>query len=128
MQSLSTLANIDFATPERNVTFRKVFGKQKEFSLNNEWEFCLHGAECRFTNTNSGEELEVIIIYGEECGALDTNFFYKFCKSSSKFKEVAEFYNGDLEKISQDFSILYNQGNLKKLDETKSELGRNLTT
>ncbi|MEO8770023.1 MAG: hypothetical protein ABI402_08055 [Ferruginibacter sp.] len=128
VQSLSTLANIDFASAERNVIFRQVFKKQKEQVLNNDWNFCLHGAECRFTNSHSGEEIEVIIINGEECGALDPYFFYTFCKTSPKFKEVAEFYNENLKKIQTDLSSLYKQGYLKKVDATKIELTRNLTT
>ena len=128
VKALCALGSIDFSNPDRNWLLRKAFGKQIEHALDNDWTFCLHGAECRFVNKYSDQEIEVIMIYGQDCGVLDPYFFYKFCENSNDYKPLAEFYKGDYETILQDFLALYRQGHLLNVGKTESDLIRSLTT
>jgi hypothetical protein len=127
VHELCSKAGITLNDKDLNFILREKFGKQKEHDLNSEWTFCLHGAECRFTNNSSNLNVEVIMIYGDQCGALDTYFFYLFCKGTPKYSILSNRYKNQLDVVLQDFEQLFREGHLFKLDDKKDVLERNLT-
>lgn len=128
VKQLCAFGKIDFVDPNRNILLRNTFGKQIDHTLDSYWTFCLHGSECRFTNIHSDQEIEVIMVYGQDCGVLDPYFFYKFCQRSTRYNQLAEIYQGESKKILEDFITLYEQGHLRKVDNSESDLSRSLTT
>ena len=124
---LCSKAAVESANPDRNYVLRKKYGKQREHILDDEWHFCLHGAECRFTNKKTNRVIEVIMTNGEEYGTLDAYFFYLFCKGSSQYQELAEYYGGSTDKIVADFKVLLSKRELRKVSARDSEINRNVT-
>jgi hypothetical protein len=127
MGRLCRLAKVDVSDPDRNIIFRQNYGKQQEQSLDDQWSFCLHGAECRFTDQESGRELEVIIVNGDQFGALDFFFFSKYLKQEFGTNVFLRPFVDDKTEIEHLLKRLYEEGQLTKLDPNMPDLNRNLS-
>ncbi|MEM6316138.1 MAG: hypothetical protein AAF960_00625 [Bacteroidota bacterium] len=83
--------------------------------VNKEWTFWFHGAECQFKNRITGQIVELIITNGSEFGALDSFFFLRYLKTTSKFKELANFFLDDSKAITKAFNLLEDLGKLRRI-------------
>jgi mRNA-degrading endonuclease HigB of HigAB toxin-antitoxin module len=125
--NLCQVANVHFSDPERNIRLRELFGKQKEHALNADWTFCLHGAECRFTNNITGQTLEVIMTNGTEMGVLDPYFLYVYCDTTKVFKNLATTYKDNVQGLETELINLFQEGRLRKVDNIETGLRRSLS-
>lgn len=74
---MSETFHINLQTLERIGELKYKKSNKQRGSLNDEWTYFLHGAECRFDNVRTGQIVEVIITTFPEFGALDGYFFYE---------------------------------------------------
>jgi hypothetical protein len=52
------------------------------------WRYYVHGFHCGFENTETGQLIEVALVFGLEFGDLDPDFFSKFIKSTPNYKPI----------------------------------------
>ena len=52
------------------------------------WRYHFHGHHCGFVNTETGQEIEVPLIFGLEFGVLDPYFFSLFIKSTPEYQPL----------------------------------------
>lgn len=52
------------------------------------WFYYLHGFDCGFENTKTGQSIEVTLVHGLEFGALDPYFFTRFIKSTPEYEPL----------------------------------------
>lgn len=64
------------------------FGKYKrgrQSGVMDLWEYRLHGSDCRFENSKTGQTIEVYLITQLEFGILDPYFFVDFIKTTESY-------------------------------------------
>jgi hypothetical protein len=86
-------------------------------ALNAEWNYHLHGAECRFTNSAIGQIVEIIIITKPEFGYLDSYFFYQYMATTPQFKPLAAYFDNDHLQIAKAIDLLALEGVLTRVKE-----------
>ena len=52
------------------------------------WRYHFHGFHCRFENMETGQEIEVPLVFGLEFGDLDPYFFSLFIKSTPEYQPL----------------------------------------
>ncbi len=78
-----------------------------------EWTYYFHGAECRFDNLRTKQVVELIYITKPEFGFLDGYFFYNYMTTTSKFKNLANWF-GDYGNVWTAIELLANKGILTR--------------
>lgn len=91
--------------------------------LDDDWNYYLHGAECRFENIKTGQIVEVIIITNPEFGYLDNYFFYNYIITTERFKSLAG-YLGEYQDVAKSLIILSRMGVLTRNEHI--EIKRNI--
>jgi len=117
MQEMSLKFGIDLNTLDglTSLKFKKSNGQTGR--LSEEWAYYLHGAECRFENTMTGQVVEVIIITKPEFGYLDCYFFYNYMVTTKRFKNLATWFNNDHHNICKAIDLLALEGILTRVPE-----------
>lgn len=78
-----------------------------------DWTYYFHGAECRFDNLRTGQVVELIYITKPEFGFLDGNFLYNYMTTTSKFRNLANWF-GDHENVWTAIELLADKGSLTR--------------
>jgi len=123
MNLMAETFDINLQTLEglHDVKFKK--SKNQRGKLNGEWDYHLHGAECRFENGVTGQVVEVIIIAHPEFGYLDSYFFFKYMQTTKQFQLLAEWF-GKHQNVHKALELLVLEGVLTK--DTSIDLSRNI--
>jgi hypothetical protein len=79
------------------------------------WTYYLHGYECQFHNTRTGQLVEVIIANLPECGCLDAWFFMQYIHTTKQFAELDQWLGNKYENANKALTILGKAGALKQL-------------
>lgn len=79
--------------------FKEGIKESPRGKLDEIWDYYFHGFECRFTNKKTSHQIEVILTFANEYGALDAAFFGKYIKthpdySNFPFNIRHEFHDG----------------------------------
>jgi hypothetical protein len=90
-------------------------GERVAGQLNAEWRYQLHGFESRFTNSKTGQVLDVQLEFGAERGALDPYFFYEFLKSTPEFCDLAALLADGFHDTAQVLEVLVASGFLAEV-------------
>jgi hypothetical protein len=81
--------------------------------LNPEWTFYLHGAHCRFENTQTGQIVEVRYTEKPEFGCLDGFFLFNYMQTTDRFTDLASWF-ADSSNVYDAIKILSEYGVLTK--------------
>jgi hypothetical protein len=116
-QLMGLMANtfgIDLQTLDRlhELKFKKSHNQRG--TLNREWTYFLHGEECRFENTITGQIVEIIVINRPEFGYLDGYFFYQYMATTEWFKMLAAAFDNNYLHICKAIDLLVFEGVLTK--------------
>lgn len=95
MQDMATTFGIDLRTLDGLHELKYKKSQKQRGALNAEWNYYLHGAECQFTNSVTGQIVEIIIIAKPEFGYLDSYFFYQYMASTPQFKPLTAYFDND---------------------------------
>ena len=84
------------------------------------WRYYVHGFHCGFENYETGQQIEVPLVFGLDFGDLDPYFFTQFIKSSSNYKPlpVAIF-----EDYADGVRIIERMVELRKFEKISSNVG-----
>lgn len=80
---LGTTINSDYPL----LTFNN-FKIKKQTGRVDDWRYYLHGFHCGFTNSETGQRIEVPLVFGLEFGDLDPYFFSTFIKSTPAYRPL----------------------------------------
>jgi uncharacterized protein DUF6896 len=83
------------------------------------WRYGFHGAECRFTNTRTGQVVEVLLGFYPEFGVLDPYFFSQFLSTTEGLELVAGLFKHPYHDAARALDILEQQGLLKQVTDPK---------
>ncbi len=86
-------------------------------SVNEDWDFWFHGAECQFVNKKTGQLIELIITNGTEFGALSDYFFLNYIRTTPKFQKLADFFEKDDKSIHKSLDVLEEMGYLVRTEK-----------
>jgi len=70
------------------LTFNPFKMNKKSTGQIDNWRYYFHGFHCGFENIETGQEIEVPLIFGLEFGDLDPYFFTRFIKSTPKYQPL----------------------------------------
>jgi hypothetical protein len=70
------------------ITFNKLKMDKKQKGVIDNWEYFIHGFHCGFKNIDTGQCIEVSLVFGLEFGVLDSYFFINFIKSTPKYNPL----------------------------------------
>jgi hypothetical protein len=88
-------------------------GKNQRGKLNEAWVYHLHGAECRFENSVTGQVVEVIVVTHPEFGYLDSYFFFEYMQTTERFQLLAHWF-GNHKNVYKALELLAIDGILTK--------------
>lgn len=117
MQQMATTFGIDLQTLDGLHELKYKKSQKQRGALNAEWNYHLHGAECRFTNSATGQIVEIIIITKPEFGYLDSYFFYQYMATTQLFKPLAGYFGNDHLQIAKAIDLLALEGVLTRVKE-----------
>ncbi len=69
-------------------TFNELKRDKRQIGKLENWRYFVHGFHCGFENNQTGQIIEVPLVFGQEFGDLDPYFFSKFIKSTPKYKPL----------------------------------------
>lgn len=69
-------------------TFNELKRNKRQIGKLENWRYFVHGFHCGFENNQTGQIIEVPLVFGQEFGDLDPYFFSKFIKSTPKYKPL----------------------------------------
>ncbi|RYU78256.1 DUF6896 domain-containing protein [Hymenobacter persicinus] len=98
--------------------------RQARGAVNEEWTYYLHGWECRFEHTGTGQVVEVIVANLPECGCLDAYFFLTYINTTAAFAELRQWLGNEDANVGKALRILRSQGVLQQLAAARDD--RNL--
>lgn len=117
MQQMATTFGIDLQTLDGLHELKYKKSQKQRGALSAEWNYHLHGAECRFTNSATGQIVEIIITTKPEFGYLDSYFFYQYMATTPQFKPLAAYFENDHLQIAKAIDLLALEGVLTRVKE-----------
>ncbi len=69
-------------------TFNELKRDKRQIGKLEDWRYFVHGFHCGFENNETGQIIEVPLVFGLEFGDLDPYFFSKFIKSTPKYEPL----------------------------------------
>lgn len=117
MQRMATTFSIDLLTLDGLHELKYKKSQKQRGALDAEWNYFLHGAECQFTNSATGQIVEIIITTNPEFGYLDSYFFYQYMATTPQFKPLAAYFDNDHLKIAKAIDLLAWDGVLTRVKE-----------
>jgi hypothetical protein len=124
MQQMATTFSIDLQTLDGLHELKYKKSQKQRGVLDAEWNYHLHGAECRFENSATGQIVEIIIITKPEFGYLDSYFFYQYMATTPQFKPLAAYFDNDHLQIAKAIDLLAWEGVLTR--EKQLSINRNV--
>lgn len=70
------------------LSFKRFQIDKKAIGQIDNWRYYFHGFHCGFENLETGQEIEVSLIFGLEFGDLDPYFFTRFIKSTPQYQPL----------------------------------------
>jgi hypothetical protein len=105
MGLMSNTFGIDLQTLDGLHELKYKKSQKQRGTLNKEWTYFLHGQECRFENTITGQIVEIIVSTRPEFGYLDCYFFYQYMATTERFKMLAAAFDNDYIHIYKAFDL-----------------------
>jgi hypothetical protein len=117
MQLMATTFGIDLQTLDGLYVLKYRKSQKQRGALNAEWNYHLHGAECQFKNSATGQIVEIVITTKPEFGYLDSYFFYQYMETTPQFKPVAAYFDNDHLQIAKAIDLLALEGVLTRVKD-----------
>lgn len=94
IRELATMLAVDILSADPHKTFLPFYRTDKRWGQLGDWNYNFHGFDCGFTHNQSGQQIEVSIVSGQEFGVLDPYFFVNFILSTKAYRPLkVRFYN-----------------------------------
>jgi hypothetical protein len=84
--------------------------------LDADWGWSFHGAECRFENAKTGQDVEVRLGFGSEFGALDPFFFARFVHTTPGLRDLARLLRDNFHGAARVLDVLDSDGHLRTVE------------
>jgi len=112
--------NLDLSADSPWIIFGALRNSKKQTGTINGWRYDFHGFHCGFSNFESGQEIEVPLVFSLEFGDLDPYFFSRFIRSTKSYHPLpVEIY----EDYSDGKQILETMLRLGKFEHIHSNIG-----
>lgn len=69
-------------------TFYQLMRDKRHIGQVENWKYFFHGFHCGFRNVNTGQYIEVSLVFGLEFGDLDPYFFTRYIKSTPAYQPI----------------------------------------
>lgn len=94
INKLALMLQVDIRSTDPHRVFIRFYSTDKKQGKLEAWNYYFHGYHCGFKHTQSGQEIEVSIVNGQEFGALDPYFFIRFILSTKRYHPLPfSYYN-----------------------------------
>ena len=104
-----------FSFTDRNRSFREI-NEQMEHDknqLSENWSYQFHGGDICFSNSKSGQIVDINLKYNGFYGVLDLWFFQYYMKTTNEFKSISSVYIDNTPKLIQTLNYLKEKGKVK---------------
>jgi hypothetical protein len=88
-------------------------------NLTDNWWFDVHGENCLFKNSLTGQTLEVLLRDKDSIGDLDPYFFYNFLKTTQEFNHLTEYFKNPFNDTLNFFVELEREGYLVLIERVQ---------
>lgn len=106
-------------------TFNQLIREDRGNGKIENWKYYVHGFHCGFDNVETGQYIEVPLVFGQEFGDLDPYFFSQYIKSTIKYKPLPiEIY----EDYADGLKINETMISLGKFEKINSNVGNHYGT
>ncbi|MDW7690819.1 hypothetical protein R9C00_21325 [Flammeovirgaceae bacterium SG7u.111] len=79
-------------------------------TLNDSWDFFIHGEHCLFENRVTGQKIEVSLGDHEFIENLDPYFFYDFLRTTESLHHLTQYFEDSFSSVLDFFNSLVNKG------------------
>ncbi|NME72782.1 DUF6896 domain-containing protein [Flammeovirga aprica] len=110
MELMASTFKIDLNDSAQIWDLKRNRSKRQRGQINSSWNYFFHGAECAFENVNTGQYIDVKIIYGREYGVIDNFFLYRFIETTESLKPQFELLEGKSQNLRKVTSVLKEKG------------------
>ena len=105
----------DFSFTDINRSFREISDQieQDKNQLSKNWSYYFHGGDVCFSNSKSGQVVDINLKYNGFYGVLDLWFFQYYMKTTIEFKSMSSIYIDNTPKLLQTLEYLKAKGKVK---------------
>lgn len=105
-----------FSDPEKsfNVIRQKLQNDENKLSKN--WIYRFHGGDVCFSNSKTGQVVDINLKFGNHYGVLDLWFFQYFMETTDEYKSLSSNFKDNTPKLIQTLNILKKKGKLKLIE------------
>ncbi|WP_298903798.1 hypothetical protein [uncultured Psychroserpens sp.] len=105
----------DFSFTDTNKSFREIKEQieQDKNQLSENWSYRFHGGDVCFSNSKSGQVVDINLKYNGFYGVLDLWFFQYYMKTTIEFKSISSIYIDNTAKLLQTLDYLKEKGKVK---------------
>lgn len=105
----------DYSFTNSNKSYREIEDKidKDKNQLSENWTYRFHGGDVCFSNSQSGQIVDINLKFDGVYGVLDLWFFQYYMKTTNKFKSLSLIYIDNTPKLIQTLNYLKKNGKLK---------------
>ena len=105
----------DYSFSDSNKSFSEIKEQlnQDKNQLSENWSYRFHGGDVCFSNSKSGQVVDINLKYQGVYGVLDLWFFKYYMKTTNEFKSISSIYIDNTPKLTQTLNYLKEKGKLK---------------
>jgi hypothetical protein len=105
----------DYSFTDSNKSFSEIKEQlnQDKNQLSENWSYRFHGGDVCFSNSKSGQVVDINLKYQGVYGVLDLWFFKYYMKTTNEFKSISSIYIDNTPKLTQTLNYLKEKGKLK---------------
>ncbi len=105
----------DYSFTDTNRSFSEIEKqiKQDKNQLSENWSYRFHGGDICFSNSKSGQVVDINLKYNGFYGVLDLWFFQYYMKTTNEFKNLSSMYIDNTPKLLQSLDYLKKKRKVK---------------
>ncbi|TPN86845.1 DUF6896 domain-containing protein [Aquimarina algicola] len=105
----------NYSFTDTNKSFAKIKGQieQDKNQLSENWSYRFHGGDICFSNSKSGQIVDINLKYNGFYGVIDLWFFQYFMQTTNEFKSISSIYIDNTPKLIQTLDYLKEKGKVK---------------
>ena len=105
----------DYSFTDTNKSFTEIKKQieQDKNQLSENWSYRFHGGDVCFSNSKSGQVVDINLKYNGFYGVLDLWFFQYYMKTTNEFKTISSVYIDNTPKLLQTLDYLKEKGKVK---------------
>ena len=108
-----------FLDPKKSFRVIRDVLRLDENKLSKNWRYGFHGGDICFSNSKTGQVVDINLKFDGYYGVLDLWFFQYYMETTKEFKSLSQNYKDNTPKLIQTLNLLKEKGKVKSI---KSEL------